>query len=106
MKLRPALRAHVDDKGQLVLPPEMASRFGLNSGTQVLVEEGGDGLRFRKPVTQLAKVYIEPTNACNLECRTCIRNNWNEPLGQMASETFSRIVEGLKAFSPPPSVFF
>ncbi|NIO11252.1 MAG: radical SAM protein, partial [Deltaproteobacteria bacterium] len=41
-----------------------------------------------------------------LECRTCIRNVWDEPLGQMSSAPFARIVEGLKTFSPVPTAFF
>ena len=59
-----------------------------------------------QPVTHLSKIYIEPTNRCNLECRTCIRNVWDEPLGEMSSATFARIVEGIRSFSPPPTVFF
>jgi MoaA/NifB/PqqE/SkfB family radical SAM enzyme len=106
MKLKPELSSYVDGEGRLVLPPEVASRHGLNAGVRVLIDEAGNDLRLRKPVTHLAKVYIEPTNRCNLECRTCIRNAWNEPLGQMSKETFSRIIEGLKAFSSSPTVFF
>jgi MoaA/NifB/PqqE/SkfB family radical SAM enzyme len=106
MRLKPGLSAHVDDEGQLVLPPEVASRFGLKPGTRVLVDEGGNDLRLRKPATHLSKVYIEPTNRCNLECRTCIRNIWEEPLGEMSGATFARIVQGLRSFSPPPTVFF
>ena len=64
------------------------------------------GLRMRQPVTHLAKVYIEPTNCCNLECRTCIRNTWDEPMGKMSPKTFRRILKGLQSFSPVPSVFF
>ncbi|MBI3761917.1 MAG: radical SAM protein [Chloroflexi bacterium] len=55
---------------------------------------------------ELKKLYIEPTSRCNLACRTCIRNAWEEAAGDMAASTFARIVEGLRAFSPPPSVFF
>jgi MoaA/NifB/PqqE/SkfB family radical SAM enzyme len=54
----------------------------------------------------LAKVYVEPTNRCNLECRTCIRHGWDEPLGQMIETTFAQIMAGLRAFSPPPAAFF
>ncbi len=36
---------------------------------------------------------------CNLECRICIRNVWDEPIGQMSSETFNRIIEGLGFFT-------
>jgi len=106
MRLKPELSAYVDDEGRLVLPPEVASRFGLKPGTQALVDEAGNNLRLLKPVTHLSKVYIEPTNRCNLECRTCIRNVWDEPLGEMSNATFARIVEGLRSFSPPPTVFF
>ena len=35
-----------------------------------------------------------------------MRKVWDEPLGQMSRETFSRIIEGLRKFSPPPTVFF
>ena len=100
------LRAHVDDEGRLILPPEVASHYGLKPGANVHIDELPRGLRLRLPVTHLAKVYIEPTNACNLECRTCIRNVWDEPPGQMSGATFIRIVEGLRAFSPVPTVFF
>jgi len=102
----PELLAHVDEAGRLVLPPEAASHLGLTSGAQVRLDRATNTLRLRRPVTHLAKVYVEPTNACNLDCRTCIRNVWNEPLGRMTRETFARIVEGLRAFSPCPTVFF
>ena len=105
MKLKPELSAYVDDEGRLVLPREMISHFGLKPGAEVRIEEGLSGLKVSRPVTHLAKVYIEPTNACNLECRTCIRNVWDEPIGQMSGKTFNRIIEGLKAFSPPPLSF-
>jgi MoaA/NifB/PqqE/SkfB family radical SAM enzyme len=73
---------------------------------QILIDEKVNGLHLHQPITHLAKVYIEPTNACNLECRTCIRNVWDEPIGRMSTKTFDRIIEGLREFSPPPTVFF
>jgi len=56
--------------------------------------------------SQISKLYIEPTNRCNLNCRTCIRNVWDEPQGMMSEQVFSRIMEGLRAFSPAPKIFF
>jgi MoaA/NifB/PqqE/SkfB family radical SAM enzyme len=100
------VRAHVDREGRLILPPEIVSRYGLKPGAEILLDERNNDLRLRRPVTHLSKVYIEPTNRCNLECRTCMRNVWDEPLGQMSSEMFSRIIDSLKAFSPPPTLFF
>ena len=43
---------------------------------------------------------------CNLDCRTCVRNNWEEVSGKMSADVFDRILKGLAAFSPPPLVFF
>jgi MoaA/NifB/PqqE/SkfB family radical SAM enzyme len=99
-------RAEVDPEGRLIFPPELARRYGLKPGAKIRMEEAMIGFRMRQPVTHLAKVYIEPTNCCNLECRTCIRNTWDEPMGKMSPRTFTRILEGLRSFSPVPSVFF
>jgi len=43
----------------------------------------------------LRKVYVEPTNACNLKCTTCIRHSWDEPEGIMEWATFEAVVDGL-----------
>lgn len=43
-------------------------------------------------MAQLSKLYIEPTNCCNLTCRTCVRNIWGEAPGYMSQATFDRIL--------------
>jgi len=96
----------IDEDGCLVLPPEVARRFGLVPGSRVRIESNANRLTILRPVTHLKKIYIEPTNRCNLDCVTCIRHNWDEPLGAMRPETFSRILEGLRSFDPPPDIFF
>jgi len=50
------------------------------------VSAGADDLR---------KVYVEPTNACNLNCTTCVRHSWDEPEGFMEWATFEAVVDGL-----------
>lgn len=108
MNLRAEPEARVDDAGRLILPPELAAHCGSQPGAQVRFDEEPNGLRLRRPVTKLAKLYVEPTSHCNLACRTCIRNVWAESSGQMADTTFTRIIEGLRAFAQgsPPTVFF
>ena len=39
-----------------------------------------------EPDDRLRKVYVEPTNACNLSCSTCVRHAWDEPEGFMEWE--------------------
>lgn len=106
MDLRRESQAHVDEEGRVIFPREVASHYGLRPGAQLRIDDGAIGLKLRQPVSHLAKVYVEVTNRCNLECRTCIRNGWDAPLGQMDPGTFIRVIEGLRAFSPPPTIFF
>ncbi|HZW04696.1 MAG TPA: radical SAM protein [Anaerolineaceae bacterium] len=53
-----------------------------------------------------ARVYLEPTNACNLTCRTCVRNVWQEAPGWMRMATFERVLAGIRMLAPRPLVFF
>lgn len=98
--------AEVDESGRLVLPDEVITRYGLSPGAKVRLDEGGNFLRMHRPITQLTKLYIEPTVACNLECITCFRNDWEQPIGRMSEETFERIFEELKTLDPIPNVYF
>ena len=98
--------AEVDEHGRLVMPAEVAARYGLTPGARMRIEETGNNMRLHRASTHLAKVYIEPTNRCNITCRTCMRNIWDEKLGKMSEETFARILDGLQGISPKPLVFF
>ena len=96
----------IDEEGRLVLPPEVAELYGIQPGAHMLLKEGSKSLHLQRPITQLAKVYIEPTSRCNLTCRTCIRNAWEEAQGDMSVETFNRVLESLKVLPSRPDVFF
>lgn len=98
--------AEVDEQGRLVIPPEAAARYGLRPGAKIRLDEGENFLRLHRPVTQLRKVYIEPTVACNLDCITCFRNDWEQPIGRMTEHTFERILAGLQELDPRPDVYF
>jgi len=98
--------AEVDENGRLILPPEVAQRYGLHPGSKVRLDEGNNIVRMHRPVTHLTKIYIEPTVACNLDCITCFRNAWDQPIGKMTDETFESIFNSLKQMDPIPSVYF
>jgi MoaA/NifB/PqqE/SkfB family radical SAM enzyme len=106
MNQKQLIKAQVDQDGRLVFPPEIAARFGIKPEIEVYLDEGSNEIRLLRPTTHLAKVYIEPTNLCNLDCRTCMRNVWGEPSGAMSDQTFERIFAGLQGMSPLPTVFF
>jgi MoaA/NifB/PqqE/SkfB family radical SAM enzyme len=98
--------ATVNERGELVIPAAFAEQFGLHPGAQVRLESGTNSLRLHRPVTQLAKVYVEPTDMCNLECAMCMRQGWEVPLGRMSESTFQSILQGLGKLHPLPTVFF
>ena len=96
----------ISKDGHLEIPPELTAQLGLVAGAKVVLQTRNNELLIHAPVSHLARVYIEPTNTCNLGCRTCMRNVWNEALGFMDEATFGQILRGLEAFTPRPQVFF
>ncbi len=73
---------------------------------QVQLDERDDANAVGRSIATPARVYVEPTTICNLHCRTCIRNVWDEPPGTMSRATFARILDDVRDASPLPSVFF
>ena len=106
MTPRPDGWLDVDAQGRLNLPPDLAARLGVQPGGRAAYVLQGNDLRLLRSTDMLARVYLEPTNLCNLDCATCMRNVWDEPLGWMQPDTFQRVLEGLRSFSPTPLVFF
>ncbi len=56
---------------------------------QELARPGGE-------TDRLTKLYVEPTTRCNLQCRTCMRNTWSEPGGDLSMDIFSRLMRGVE----------
>lgn len=54
----------------------------------------------------LSKLYIEPTSRCNLQCRTCIRNSWHEPVGSMDMVVYRKLLADLKDFKTLNTIAF
>jgi MoaA/NifB/PqqE/SkfB family radical SAM enzyme len=99
-------RITVDDQGRLVLSPTLMQHMGYTPGMVIQVEEHGNRLSLVRSTESLRRVYLEPTNACNLDCRTCMRHVWDEPLGQMSFQIFEQVLQGIQDFSPRPTLVF
>lgn len=106
MALHTTVKAVLDDAGRLILPPEATASLGLTPGAEVRVHETPYGIALRRAPTQLAKVYLEPTSRCNLNCHICIRNSWDEAPGHMDEQTLARVLESLRALEQKPVVVF
>lgn len=58
---KPITWAEVNESGDLVIPRDLVAQFGLTPGARVRMESDTNHVRLHRPVTHLAKVYIEPT---------------------------------------------
>jgi sulfatase maturation enzyme AslB (radical SAM superfamily) len=106
LALEDKLRAVVDENGRLILPEETKASLGLVPGTEILLENTARGTTLRRSPTHLAKVYIEPTSRCNLNCDICIRNSWTETQGDMAGGTLRSLIESLRNLEYKPVICF
>lgn len=83
---------------KLPLPP--------TENKQALFVKSGNGYKLIPIVTDVKKLYIEPTTECNFDCITCIRSSWEEEHAHMAWETFERIIDSAKDLPQLEAVFF
>ena len=96
--------ATVDEQGRLILPDFVAYQFGMAPGEQVYFEVAEDSIRLHRPLSNLARIYIEPTTRCNMDCEMCQRRAWSDGPADMTPEIFARILESLAACHPRPTV--
>jgi MoaA/NifB/PqqE/SkfB family radical SAM enzyme len=60
----------------------------------------------RRSMDELNKIYLEPTNRCNLDCVTCIRHSWDEPFGEMEWPVYRALIDGLTDFPGSKTIAF
>ncbi len=99
-------RVTTDEHGRLILADDFLQRRHIRPGTEYWLDEREGDLILHPRLPDIRKLYIEPTTACNLNCRTCIRNVWEDPQARMSMKTFRRIVESLEALPDLKRVIF
>jgi MoaA/NifB/PqqE/SkfB family radical SAM enzyme len=91
---------------RLAVPAELEKKLGLEPGSRLEAVLKNGRVEILPNIHSLNRLTIEPTSRCNLACRTCIRNTWDEPAGDMDMKTFGHLVEGLGRFPHLESVMF
>lgn len=99
-------KAVLDKDGTLNLPEAFLNRRRLPEGLEWWVNQRDSAIILLPRMPDLRKLYLEPTTVCNLACRTCIRNVWEDPRAHMELETFHRLVEQTKEFPKLQRVVF
>ncbi len=100
------MKLTLDDLNRMELPASFLQRRHLPANQEFwLYEREGDPLLLlRRP--NLRKLYIEVTTGCNLQCRFCMRNIWDDPIAQMQEDTFQAILNDLPALPELNRVVF
>lgn len=99
-------KAMIDEAGRLVLPDAPALAQGAVAATEYWLERREGSLVLHPRLPDVRRLYLEPTTACNLSCRTCIRKVWDDPEAMMKAETFARVVEDLAGLPELKRVVF
>jgi len=84
-----------DENGRLLLTESFLNRRHMSPGAEYWLDEREGDLILHPRISNSRKLYIEATTACNLQCRTCIRNVWEDPQALMTPDTFQKILAGL-----------
>jgi len=80
---------------KIELPTDFIKRRHYPEQVEYWLSERNGELILNPCLPDIRKLYLEPTTACNLCCRTCIRNSWGMPSENMSPHTFNRITESL-----------
>jgi Fe-coproporphyrin III synthase len=88
------------------LPEDFMQRRKLPTDLEYWLDERDGDLILHPCLPDARKLYIEATTACNLECRTCIRNVWTDPQAHMKMDTFQCIVRSLDGLPNLERVIF
>jgi tungsten cofactor oxidoreducase radical SAM maturase len=80
----------------IVLPEDFMQRRKLPADLEYWLDERDGDLILHPCLPDARKLYIEATTVCNLECRTCIRNVWDDPQAHMVMDTFQCIIGSLE----------
>ena len=88
------------------MPEDFLSRRHLPTQLECWLDERNGDLILHPRLPNAKKLYIEATTACNLKCRTCIRNIWADPIEHMSLQTFQNIAENIGSLPSLERVIF
>jgi Fe-coproporphyrin III synthase len=95
-----------DTQNRIELPQDFLQRRHLPDQMEYWLDEHDGDIILHSRLPDAQKLYIEATTGCNLQCKTCIRNVWSDPIASMEKETFQAILNGMDALPNLNRVIF
>lgn len=96
----------VQPDGACRLPEESLRRQGSPQGVECWLDRRDGAIILLPRLPDLRKLYVEPTTACNLTCRICVRNVWKDPVAHMDLAVFGQLMEQTAALPELQRVVF
>ena len=93
-------------EGGLILSDKRAKTLGLEADTPVDAYAWQQRLEISANIHSLAKVYIEASSLCNLNCDKCVRTYWQEDCGHMSQVVFDALIAQLQEINTLQTVMF
>jgi len=97
---------NLNPNGSLKIPADFLHRRHFPQSMDFWLDERDGDIILHPRLTDIRKLYIEPTTFCNLKCRTCIRNVWGDPIEHMDMATFQKIIDGFPELTQLERVVF
>lgn len=95
-----------DDKGNINISDMVLKNYSIDKHKEYIIYEEGGKIIMIPSIHSISRIYIEPTSLCNLNCITCIRNNWEEKPGGMDMNTFNKFLQDLDGIPSVSSIMF
>jgi hypothetical protein len=92
--------------GSVPLPESVLRQRRLPPDTAWWLDQRDGALILLPRLPDLRKLYVEPSTVCNLTCRTCIRNVWQDPQTPMEMAVFEQLLTQMEAFPHLQRVVF
>ena len=90
----------------VILPEDFLQRRRLPFDMKYWLDERDGDLILHPCLPDIHKLYVEVTTDCNLRCRTCVRNVWDDPKAEMPLEMFLDLAAGLNDLPDLKRVIF
>jgi tungsten cofactor oxidoreducase radical SAM maturase len=94
------------NNGSFKIPEDYLLRRRLSDCKEWWLDQRRSAVVLLPRLPDLQKLYVEPTSSCNLSCRTCIRNAWDEGDNFMDMETFRTLIKETEAFPDLRRILF
>ncbi len=89
------IKIKIDKQGRLIFSEANREFIDFSAQPEFWLDKKEEVFLLHHCLPNVRKIYLEPTTGCNLKCRTCMRQVWEDAEAQMESATFQKFLSHL-----------